>query len=163
MKTSYYLSTNELIKMKFKFLGNNCKISSLASFIETKNISIDNNVRIDDFALLVAKKGYIKIGVNTHIGGHSYLQGWSGISIGPNCNISQGVRIYSKSDDYKQSGRRQIEEKVLLRENVILGSNSVILPGTIIEKNSRIGALTLVNKKVPKNKLFYGNKMINIL
>jgi acetyltransferase-like isoleucine patch superfamily enzyme len=162
MKTSYYLDKNELNKLKFKFIGNNCKISSLASFIETKNISINDNVRIDDFVLLVAKKGFIKIGANTHIGSHSYIQGWSGVLISSNCNISQGVRIYSKSDDYKRIRSYQIKKKVIIRENVIIGSNSVILPGATIEKNSRIGALTIVNKKISKNQLFYGNKIINI-
>ena len=98
MKISYYLKEKELEKLKFKSLGKNCKVSSLASFVGTKNISLSDGVRIDDFASLVAFKGSIKIGKNTHVGGQTYIQGWKGVEIGSNCKISQGVKIYSKSD-----------------------------------------------------------------
>lgn len=163
MIKSYYLSEKELKSRNFKNVGKNCKISSLASFIGEENISIFDNVRIDDFSQFVAKDGYIKIEENTHVCSFVLLQGSVGIEIGKRCNISQGVRIYSKSDNYNSLKNTQILKKTIIHENVIIGSNSVILPGSIIKKNCRIGALTIVNKTIEENYLFYGKTLKKIL
>lgn len=162
MKESYYLSDIELKEMNFNFVGKKCKISNLASFIGTKNISILDGSRIDDFTIIVANKGSVKIGKNVHIGGQGYIQGWCGVEIGSYCKISQGVKIYSKTDNYLKIKNEQILKKVKICDNVIIGSNSVILPGTIIEKNCRVGALTVVDRKIKKNCLFSRKKLIKI-
>ena len=152
---SNYLNNLSLKKLKFKKIGKNCKISNLITFIGAKNISIGNNVRIDDFCVINSLEGYIQISDNTNIGSFCYLLGSSAIKIGKNCNISQGVKIYSKSNDYKIKKIKQYYKSVNVGDNVIVGSNSVILPGTTIGDNSRIGALTIVNKKIKKNCLFF--------
>ena len=154
---SFYLNSKELKKIKFKKIGKNCKISNLVKFIGEKNISIGDNVRIDDFSIINAFEGYISIKNKTHICSFCYLLGASGIEIGKECNISQGVKMYSKSDDYKSIKKKQIYNKIKISNNVIIGSNSVLLPGTIIENNCRIGALTVVGKKIKKNTLFFKN------
>lgn len=159
---SYYLSYKELKSKNFKKVGKGCKISSLVKFLGEKNISLGNNVRIDDFSIINAFEGHITIKDHTHICSFCYLLGASGIDIGKECNISQGVKIYSKSDDYKSLRKRQIYDKVKISKNVIIGSNSVVLPGAIIENNSRIGALTVVSKKVRKNSLYYRNTIKKI-
>ena len=154
---SYYLSIKELKKKKFKRIGKSCRISNLAVFIGEKNLSLGNNVRIDDFSIINAFEGHIKIGDNTHISSFCYFLGASGIDIGRDCDIAQGVKLYSKSDDYKSIKKKQIYHKISISKNVIIGSNSVVLPGTTIENDSRIGALTVVSKKVRKNTLYYRN------
>jgi len=162
MKKSYYLKT-KLLKKKFKKIGKNCLISSKASFIGEKNISLGNEVRIDDYCVIVAFDGNISIGSNTHIGALTYILGSGGIKIGNNCSISQGVKIYSKSDDYKSIKKNKYKSKVLILENCIIGSNSVILPGSKLNKNVRIGALTIVNKEIKPNQLFFNNKSKKIV
>ena len=159
---SYYLNIKEIKKKKFRKIGKNCKISNLVSFVEPKNISIGNNVRIDDFCIVNAYEGEIKIDDNTHICSLCFLLGSTKIEIGKFCSISHGVKIYSKTDEYKKTVKKQIYKRVLIRNNVIVGSNSVILPGVKIEDNCRIGALTVVNKNLEKNTLFYKNKKIKI-
>ena len=159
---SRYLTKLELKNLKLKYIGRNCKISNLVSFVGKKNISILDGTRIDDFTVLVAHKGYINIGKNTHIGGLSYIQGWAGVSIGLDCNISQAVKIYSKSDNYKTTKNLQIKKKVVISDNVIIGSGSVILPGAKLQSYSRIGALTVVNKLIKKKHLYFGQKLKKI-
>ena len=84
------------------------------------------------------------------------MLGAAGINIGKDCDISQGVKIYSKSDDYKKIIKKRIYKKINISNNVIIGSNSILLPGATLGENSRIGALTIVNKIIKKNTLFYG-------
>ena len=156
MTNSYYLKPTELKKKKFLKIGRNCKISNLVTFIGEKNISLGNNVRIDDFCIINGFEGFVVIGDDTHISSFCYLLGAAGISIGKNCDISQGVKIYSKSDDYKKIIKKRIYKKINISNNVIIGSNSILLPGSTLGANSRVGALTIVNKIIKKNTLFYG-------
>ena len=55
----------------------------------TKNISLGNNVRIDDFVIIIAVNGKINIGNNVHIGSYNYINGSGGVDIGNYCNFSQ--------------------------------------------------------------------------
>ena len=162
MENSYFISNSDLKKKKFRKIGSNCKISNKASFIGEKNIIIGNNVRIDDFTLIVAHDGSIKIGSNTHIGALSYILGSGKVEIGKGCNISQGVKIYSKSDNYKSRKIKPYKSEVKISQNCIIGSNSVILPGSKLGSNVRIGALTIVNKDIKKNTLYFREKIKQI-
>jgi len=157
MIKSYFLNIKSLQK-KFKKIGKGCLISNKASFIGEKNICLEENVRIDDYAVIVAFDGDISIGSNTHIGALTYILGSGGVKIGDNCNISQGVKIYSKSDNYKIKKKIPYKSKVLILDNCIIGSNSVILPGSKLNKNVRIGALTIVNKEIKSNRLYFNNQ-----
>lgn len=157
-----YLKKAQIHKIKFGRIGSNCRISNYVTFINPKNIFLGKNVRIDDFCVLSAFEGKILIGDNTHIGSFSYILGASGVSIGNNCKISQGVKIYSKSDEYKTTIKKQFYKRVVIADNVIIGSSSVVLPGSNLGNFSRVGALTLVKNKIPKNSLLYGKKIKKI-
>ena len=47
---------------------------------------------------------------------------------------------------------------MLISDNCIIGSNSVILPGSKLNKNVRVGALTVINKEIKSNILFFNNQ-----
>ena len=72
---SKFLNNTELKKLKLGHLGRNCKISNKTSFIGNQNIFLGDNTRIDDYTILVAHDGLIKIGDNTHIGSLTYILG----------------------------------------------------------------------------------------
>ena len=160
MSKSFFLSKKQIDDIGFKKVGKDCMISNLASFISPQNISISDKVRIDDFVQLSSYDGAINIGKNSHIGALTFIQGSGKIKIGKNCNISQGVKIYSKSDNYNSLIKKQILKENIIKKNVIIGSNAVILPGAIIESDCRIGALTIVKKRIKSNSLYYGKKTV---
>ena len=62
-----FLKQNELDDLGFKFLGKNVLISDKCSLYNTKNISIGDNTRIDDFCILSAGENGIEIGRYVHI------------------------------------------------------------------------------------------------
>ena len=69
------LSREILEKMGFASIGQNVNISARASFYNTANISIGNNVRIDDFCVLSAGAGGIFLFDYIHIAVYSSLIG----------------------------------------------------------------------------------------
>lgn len=157
MFTNKYYETNDLRRFgNFASVGNNVKIAENCIILGQENIHIENNVRIDPFTTISAIGGYIRLGNNIHIGSYCFLAGGCGIVMEDFSGLSQGVKIYSKTDDY--SGKyltnptvpveytNAIGKEVWLHRHVIVGSSSVILPGASIPEGCAIGALSLVAK-----------------
>jgi len=163
-----YYSNRELKKFKFASLGKNVLIKKNACLYFTENISIGNNVRIDDNVIIVAsnKQKPVKIGNYVHIASNCYLAGSSGIELMNFSGLAPGVLIFSGTDDY--SGRKLTNPtidkkyiggkkgKVTLCKHVIVGANSVILPNVTIQEGSSVGALSLVTKSLDSWGVYFG-------
>lgn len=162
-----YYSEIELIDAGFKSVGKNVAIAKNCTIIGKKNISIGSNVRIDGYCTIIASgENCIKIGSYIHIGSYSFLSASKGIIMEDFSGISQGVRIYNKTDDY--SGHHLTnptvpteytnarEGIVHLERHVIIGSNSVILPNVRIGEGSSVGALSLITKNLDSWGVYFG-------
>lgn len=85
------------------------------------------------------------------------------IKIGQNCAITSGVQILCH--DYSWSVLRASHDVILpdpgrpvvVGDNVFIGWNSIIMPGTTIGSNVIIGAHSVVTKDVPDNVVCAGN------
>ena len=145
------LSKEELEKIGFKSIGENCLISSKASFYGADRISIGNNVRIDDFCVLSAGIGGIEIANFIHIAAYSLLIGAGKISLHDFSGLSSRVSIYSSSDDYSGTSMTNPmvpneftnvkHANITIGRHVIIGSGSIVLPGVTLEQGVAIGAL----------------------
>tara|TARA_B100000780_G_C21076155_1_gene433211 strand:- start:807 stop:1355 length:549 start_codon:yes stop_codon:yes gene_type:complete len=161
-----FYKSQQLKKFGFKRIGKNVQISKNCLIVGIKNISILDNVRIDSFTSIIADEGYLKIGNNVHIGGHGHILCSGGVIVNNNCTISQGVKIYSQSDDYSGNSKHGLfvknkrlnykKGKVNIGEYTIIGAGSIILPNVDIANNSSIGALTLVNKNLKTKGIYVG-------
>ena len=151
-----FLNSAEIRSLNFAKVGQNVKISDKASFYNCSKISIGTNCRIDDFCVISAGIGGILIGDNTHIAVYTSIIGAGKVALSDYCNLSSRVSIFSSSDDYTGMAMTspQIPPEftnvkiadVFLGRHVIVGSGSVILPGTTLEEGVAIGALSLVNR-----------------
>ena len=161
-----FLSKEQIESMGFKSVGENVLLSEKASYYNCKNISIGNNVRIDDFAVLSAGIDGIEIGSYIHIAVFSSLIGAGKITLKDFCNISSKVSIYSSNDNY--SGEYMTNPMVPVEltnvnhapvsigKHVIVGSGSVILPNVTLEDGVAIGALSLVTKNCEEFGIYMG-------
>jgi acetyltransferase-like isoleucine patch superfamily enzyme len=161
------LNSEAIEAMGFASVGQNVRISDRASFYNTSNIYLGNNVRIDDFCVLSAGVGGIYIGSNVHIAVYSSLIGAGKITLTDFCNISSRVSIYSSNDDY--SGATMTNPTVpsqftgvnhadvFIGKHVIVGCGSVILPGVSMQEGVAVGALSLVSKNCDAFGIYMGN------
>ncbi|WP_284973133.1 acyltransferase [Atlantibacter hermannii] len=162
-----YLSTSELTAMGFAKVGKNVLVSNKASFYGCQHISLDDNVRIDDFCVLSAGEGGIRIGKNVHLAVYCMLMGKGRITLEDFSGLSSRVSIYSSNDDYSgfaltnptvpSEFTNVLHADVLLKKHVIVGSGAVILPGVTMEQGSVAGALTLISKKCEEFTIYSGN------
>lgn len=114
-----------------------------------------------------------KIGINIH-GIPRFIhpsvnfdgKGYEAISIGDNDVISRNVLFlvhdYSITCGLRSAGERIVHEayylkKIEIKDNVFIGANVTILPGTIIERNCIIGAGAIIKGHIPENSIVIGN------
>lgn len=166
-----WLTRTELKEMNFCSFGENVYISNKASYYNCPQISIGNNVRIDDFCVLSAGKGGIKIGDHVHIAVYVALIGAETIFLDDFSGISSKVTIYSSNDDY--SGEYLTgptvpvaftnvnSAAVYVGRHAVIGSGSVVLPGVTIEEGAIVGALSLVNKNCEAFGMYVGSPAKN--
>lgn len=153
-----YFSENELKEFGFKSVGKNVLIAKNCTIIGLENISIGDNVRIDGFSTITATQpGYMDIGSYVHIGGYCAIFAGAGVVMKDFSGLSQGVKIYSTSDDYSGSVMTNptvpveytgvIRKPVSLEKHAIVGSQTIVMPGVVVAEGCAIGANSLITKK----------------
>jgi len=153
-----YYRSDELRTFGFASVGDNVMIAKNCTIIGLENISIGDHVRIDAFSSIIAT-GTVRIGSYVHIGGTCHIAGRGGVTLGDFAGLSQGVRIYSASDDYTGAAMTNPlvppeftlvhEAPVKIGRHAIVGSGSVILPGCEVGEGAAIGALSMVSADAP--------------
>lgn len=161
-----FYSHDDLVKLGFRYLGKNVKISQKASLYGVSRIEIGDNSRVDDFCILSAGEGGIIIGKYVHIACYCSLLGKETILMEDFSGISSRVALYSSNDDYSGNGMTNPtvppqftnvkHGKVILRKHVIVGASSIILPDVEISEGSAIGALSLVTKNCRPYSIYCG-------
>ena len=163
---SNFYSDDELKSFKFKSLGKNVKIKKNVAIYFVENITIKDNVRIDDNTVIVASNNSTTIGNYVHIASNCYIAASEGLKMEDFSGLAPGVNIFTGSDDYsgKKLTNPTVDRKyiggksgeVVLGRHVIIGSNSVILPGVHIGAGSSVGALSLVTKSLESWGIYFG-------
>ena len=166
MLQSKYLSETDLANFGFKSIGRNVKISSDARVYGQENITIGNNVRIDDFTTLSAFNGSIEIKNNVFIARGCHLSGFFGIILNDFTSMAANTVIYSASDDYSgdfltaqaipQEYTSHIGGLVEIEKHVIIGAATTIIGPCTIGEGSSIGSMSLVFKDLAPWKIFAG-------
>lgn len=154
----------ELKQMGLKAYGKDVLISKKCSIYGAENISIGNNVRIDDFCIL---SGNIQIGNHIHIAAGCYLfAGNAGIEMCDFACLSSRCSLYAVSDDYSGSVltnavlpdefKNIISKKIILEKHVLIGTGSTVLPGVRLSEGTAVGAMSLITKDTQAWKIYFG-------
>lgn len=162
-----YATTDELRTLGFAHVGDNVMVARNCILTGLENIHIGDNVRIDGQTTIAAARGHCRIGRNIHIGVGGYLACAGGLTLDDFVNLSQGVRIYTISDDYSGAAMTNptvppeftnvTVVPVTLGKHVIIGSGSVVLPGADLGEGVAIGALSLVKRPLEPWGIYAGN------
>ncbi|RYD59425.1 MAG: acyltransferase [Sphingobacteriales bacterium] len=153
-----FYTKEQLHSLGFRSFGENVSISDRASIYKPSQISIGDNVRIDDFCILSAGDGGIVIGDHVHIACYVSIIGKGKVTISDFAGISSRSAIYSSNDDYSgdyltgptipPEFTNVKHSDVMIGKHVVLGVNVTVLPGISIGEGAAIGAYSLVNKSI---------------
>lgn len=161
--TTSFLTEEEILQLGLKSFGKNVLISRKASIYSPENISLGDNVRIDDFCIL---SGHIQAGSYIHISAYTALYGRFGIVLEDFVTVSGRVMVYSQSDDYSghfmtnpmlPDGFNNITGgQVTFRKHAIVAAGSIVFPGVTLHQGSAVGAMSLVNSDIPEWSIYAG-------
>lgn len=115
-------------------IGRNCKIGPFAHL--RGDVVLEDNVKIGNF--VEVKKTTIKSNTNAcHL---SYLG---------DCEIGSGVNIGAGTITANYNPLTKVKSKTVIKDNVKIGSNSVIVAPVTIEEGANVGAVGVITKNVP--------------
>lgn len=156
-----YAESEELSELGFASVGANVSIARNCTIIGYERISIGNNVRIDGpTTIVVGGDSFVEIGSFIHISGGCHLAAAAPLKFGDFSGLSQGVRIFTATDDYSgetltnpmvaSKYKKVTKGPVDIGRHVIVGAGTVILPNVTIGEGSSVGALALVTRSLPE-------------
>lgn len=129
-------------------IGKNCKIGPCAHL--RGGVEIVDNVKVGNF--VEVKKA--KISSNTNVGHLSYI---GDAELGEHVNIGAGT-ITANYDPLSKT-----KSKTILKDNVKIGSNSVLVAPVIVEEGANIGAGGIITKNIPSWALAITRSPLKIL
>jgi len=104
--------------------------------------------------------GFMKIGEKCEVNPFCVFLCGNGIEIGNHVLISPGVKIITSTNYYEPSWEiwqnPAVGGKVVVEDNVHLGTNAIILPNVAIGEGSVIGAGAVVTKDIPRGSIAVG-------
>jgi len=155
--------------MELKHRGKNVTIYD-AKIIYPENISLGDEVIIDDYCFLYGSGDGIEIGNFSHIVVGSVIQSGGLLKIGNFSAIAHRCVVLAGSDNYVGEGfiglrvlnkyRKAEFSPVTLGNHVHVGAGTIILPGVTIGDGCSIGAGSLVTKDLPEWTICYGSPCI---
>lgn len=162
-----WLSRAELNE-RFASVGERVFVDENTRFYNAKKIEIGSDVRIDGGGSIAAGVSGIRIGDFVHLGFSVYVSGSGGrVVIDDFCSISARVSMFTATDDYSEGylGNPTLPDDlkkvaggdIVLRQHVIVGCGSVLLPGAQLGEGCSVGALTLVNKAYSEGAILFGS------
>jgi maltose O-acetyltransferase len=110
--------------------------------------------------VLITHPSSVDIGKDVYIGRYCELDGFGGLAIGNDVHIAPFCAIYSSNHKFDGSTliRKQgyVGEKVVIEDDVWIGTHVVILSGVTVHTGAVIGAGSVVTKDVPPNAVVAG-------
>lgn len=114
---------------------------------------------VESFACINNAMGDIVIGDNSRVGLHNTIIG--PVTIGSHVNLAQGVVVTALNHNFEDKDKRIDEQgvttkPVVIKDDVWIGANAVILPGVTIDSHSVVAAGAVVTQNVPANVVVAG-------
>jgi galactoside O-acetyltransferase len=151
-----YYSEQELAQLGFLGFGEDVKVSRNCAIIGAKNVRLGSHVRIDDYVVISAAAGSLRVGNYVHIAAGAYLGCAGGITLEDFSGISHGTKVYSASDDYSGGAMTNptVPKKyldvdvapVVLGRHAIIGAGSIVFPGATLGEGTAVGAMSLIKR-----------------
>jgi virginiamycin A acetyltransferase len=150
-------------------ISKNAKISDKCDIEESirgSNIIIKDGANIDSFVKIksVGGTGDIIIGENTFINSGVVIYSGNGVSIGKNVLIAANCTLAPVNHEYRSKNKNIVEQRfvssrggIIIKDDVWIGANSVILDGSVIEEGVVVGAQSLIRGRLEPYTVYAGN------
>jgi len=146
--------------MNFKEFGRNCALGKNVN-LDCENIYLSNNVTLRD-NIYIGGNGILEIGENTTINNYCMIACTYHVKIGSNIMFGPFVYILDVDHEFKNKElpiykQGYNSDKVIIEDDVWIGTNCIITKGVTIHKGSIIAANSVVTKDVDAYSIYAGS------
>lgn len=146
--------------LRRRMYGTICAIDTNVFIVNRNNFFSGENSCLYHSCYILNHQGTFILGSNSHLGAFCYVNVCYGkVSIGDNVAVGPGTKIIAYSNHYKLGSKvtdEKITQNIFIKDNILIGANCTILPGTIINKNVVIGAGSVVKGELEENSVYAG-------
>lgn len=147
------------MKKIFYFLFN--IVNEIKRYRLRKSLKLNSTVSLF-YNVGVADKEHLVIGDYVHIGENARIHARGGVKIGRGTIFGPNVTIYSSNHRFRNATLLPYDgvyenKPVVIDENVWIGGNVIVVPGTTIGEGAIIGAGAVVSGAVPAGSIVIGN------
>ena len=160
----------KLYRLRFKFPMSRIESNTSISYENISLINLKENSYIGNFTVISVNNydrskqvSYFELGNNSIIGELNNIRASGGsIIIGDNCLIAQNVSLIAANHKIDKNELIMKQEwdttktSIIIKNDVWIGSNVVVLPGITIENGAVIAAGSIVTKNVATNSIVAG-------
>ncbi len=102
------------------------------------------------------KPSGIKIGSDTIIGDHAFLDGRGRLTIGSHVDIASQVLIYTNQHNIHSADFGNQYGPVIIKDYVFIGPRAIILPDVTVGFGAVVAAGAVVTKNIPDSEIWAG-------
>jgi acetyltransferase-like isoleucine patch superfamily enzyme len=130
--------------LRQKIYRTTCRIDTEVFITNRNNFHAGRGCWLYHGCYILNHHGYITMGNDSHLGAFCYVNVCHGeVRIGDDVAVGPGTKIIAFSNHYAQ-GKKVTEERrtgdIVIGNNVLIGANCTILPGTTIQDNVVVAA-----------------------
>lgn len=155
-----------LRKLKIPLVGKYSKSAQIRIFNQGKFQSGRGLLLRSGVKIRINNNGKLMIGARVGFNNDCMINCMDSIKIGDNVIFGQSVKIYDHDHNYKKAGiirdNGYITQPIEIKNNVWIGSDTIILKGTVIGENTVIGANSVVYGNIPANSTVYGDRNLKM-
>ncbi|WP_217077946.1 acyltransferase [Clostridium baratii] len=147
------------------FLRIKCEIKKIIYKIFFKNIFLGKNISFRNSFFIRCNNGKIVIKDKCFFNNNCSINSLGYIEIGENCIFGENVKLYDHNHKYTKFGVSKNEYnigKIIIGNNVWIGSNVTILKDVNIGEDVIIGANCFIREDIPKGSIVYNDSHIKI-
>ena len=157
LKRILWYFTNQLVFNHGLFPVSSVKISLLRLFGAKVGIGVHIKPSVN-----IKYPWLLKIGNNTWIGEHVWLDNLTAVEIGNNVCLSQGAMLLTGNHNYKQSTFDLMVGEIVLEDGVWIGAKSVVCPGITCFSHSILSVNSVATKNLDSYGIYQGNPAVKI-
>jgi acetyltransferase-like isoleucine patch superfamily enzyme len=147
-------------RLRRRALGTVCRIDTDVRVTHAKNFRAGKDSALYHASYILNASGRFTMGERSHLGAFCYVNVCYGeVTIGDDVAIGPGTKIFAYSNHYER-GRKVSEVRltadVSIGDNVFVGANCTILPGTVIPAHVVVAAGSVVRGQLESNAIYGG-------
>lgn len=137
-----------------------CFIDTAVVVVNPDNFRAEPGSALYHACYILNTHGRVSLGPGSHLGAHCYVNaGYGAVTIGAGVAIGPGTKIFSYSNHYARGAavtREYVTRDVRIGDNVLIGANCTVLPGSVIGSNVVVGAGSVVRGNLAPNGIYAG-------